>query len=156
MLITLVFAEAFLLELTQSDLRGKNFDVDAEKLIALLNDVLNDFVVVQGHEEMETTVTAIGQHDAALDVLNSYEKNESIDSTSSMRAVVNTFDITYDPIDIFVVVACKDGVGGRIELIQRARRDLKRYRELHARPMVLACIKALQIARAFSKVFMEL
>lgn len=85
MLIALVLAEPFLLELTQRDLRWKNFDVDAEKLVALLDDVLDDFVVVQGHEEVEPAVSAVGEDDAALDVLNACKRNESNDSTGSMR-----------------------------------------------------------------------
>lgn len=71
MQVALILSESLLLKLTQGDLRWKYFDVDAEKLIALLDNVLNNFVMIQGHEEMESTVTAVSEHDSALDVLYS-------------------------------------------------------------------------------------
>lgn len=46
MLIALIFSESFLLELGQRDLRWKDFQIDAKEMIALLNDILNDLVVV--------------------------------------------------------------------------------------------------------------
>lgn len=69
MQVALILAKSLLLKLTQGDLRWKYFDVDAEELIALLDNVLDNLVMIQGHEEMEPTVTAVSQHDAALDVL---------------------------------------------------------------------------------------
>lgn len=73
MLIALVLAESFLLELTQRDLRGKHFDVDAEKLIALLNNVLNNLMMIQGHEKMKPAMSTVSEDDAAFDILNTWK-----------------------------------------------------------------------------------
>lgn len=68
----------------------------------------------------------------------------------------NTFNITYDPVDVFVVVAGEDRVGGGIELIQGTWRDFERHRELHARPVVLPGVESLDVARTFGEVLVEL
>lgn len=70
MLITLVFAESLLFELTQRDLRWQNLNVDSQKLVALLNDTLDDFMVVQSHEKVKPTVTSICKNNSALHILN--------------------------------------------------------------------------------------
>lgn len=83
MLITLILAKSFLLELTQCNLSWKHFDVDSEELIALLNDVLNDLMMVQRHEEMKSTVTTVSQDNAAFNIVDACKKNESNNSESS-------------------------------------------------------------------------
>jgi hypothetical protein len=86
-LITLIFAESFLLELTQGNLSRKNSDINAEELITLLYDALNNFVVVERHEEMKPAVAAICEDNSALDILNTYNRKGIIDSTSSMLLI---------------------------------------------------------------------
>lgn len=89
MLVALVLAKPLLLELIQRDLGRKYFDVDAEKLIALLDDVLDDLVVIQGHEEMKSAVTAVSENDSALDVLNAWKRcKKSADSTRPPAKIV--------------------------------------------------------------------
>lgn len=73
MLIALILAESFLLELTQCDLRWKYFDVDAEKLIALLNNVLNNLMMIQGHEKMKPAMSTVSKDDATFDILNTWK-----------------------------------------------------------------------------------
>lgn len=95
MLVTLIFTESLLDELIQCDLCGQDFDVDAQRLTALLYNALNDLMMVERHEEMQTTKATVSEHDSTLDILNAN-----------------------DTVDLFEVVARKDGVGGRIELVE--------------------------------------
>lgn len=132
MLVALVLAESLLFELTQRDLRWQNLNINPEELVALLNDSLDDFVVVQSHEEVKPTVSSICEHDSALNVLNSCNEDELIDSTGSGTKCRNTFYITYDPVNIFVVVAGEDGVCRGVKLIQGTRSDLECHWKLDA------------------------
>ena len=70
MLVTSKFTESLLLELGQGDLIWKNLDVDAKKLIALLDDALNNFMMIQSHKEMKSTVSAISEDNSTLNILN--------------------------------------------------------------------------------------
>lgn len=68
----------------------------------------------------------------------------------------NTFNITYDPVDVFVVVAGEYRVRRGIELIQGTWRHFECHRKLDTRPVMLASIKSLSAARTFGEVFMIL
>jgi len=156
MTITLILAKAFLLKLRKRDLRWQHLDLDAEELIALLNDILDNLMMIQSHKQMQATVTAIGQNDATFDVLDACNRKQLFPQTDSAFAPPQyTFNITYDPVNVLVVVARKDRVGCRIELIQRAGSHLERNWELYAGPVVLSRIKLLHVTWAFGKVFVE-
>lgn len=133
MLVTLIFAESLLDELIQCDLSGQDFDVDAQRLTALLYNALNDLMMVERHEEMQTTKATISEHDSALDILNAN-----------------------DTVDLFEVVARKYGVGGRIELVERAWCHLERHRQFDTRPVILLRIEALTLTWTFGKLLVEL
>lgn len=70
MFIALKLSESFLLELTQRNLSRKYFDVDSKKLVTLLDNILYNLMMIQGHEQMQSAVAAICQNDSSLNILN--------------------------------------------------------------------------------------
>jgi hypothetical protein len=104
---------------------------------------------------MEAAMSTVSENNPAFDVLDSCREHESY-RKFHRQSHRNTFNITYDPVDVFILVAGEDCVGGRIELVQGAGSDLKRHRELHTRPVVFACIELLDVAWTLSEILVVL
>lgn len=121
-LVFAVLAEALLFDDVQCDLANQHLDLDAEELVGALDDVLHDLMVIERLEHVQPAKGTVRNDDAALIVLDADQA-----------------------INVFVVVASQNGVGGRIELVQRAWSHLEHGGETNAGPVMLFGVVFLNI-----------